>query len=59
VSGSVSAAFNAGGVPSVVIQANQIAVNLACSNNVPPPTNDGRPNAVFGARSGQCGAPGF
>jgi len=59
VSGSVSATSNAGGTPSAAIDANQITVDLACSGNTPPPTNEGRANTVIGARSGQCGAAGF
>jgi len=59
VSGSVSVTRTAGGIPSAVLAANQISGGLACSDNTPPPTNDGRPNTVIGARSGQCGAAGF
>ena len=36
------------------IEANQIKANLACSGNVPAPTNAGHPNTVKGTRSGQC-----
>jgi hypothetical protein len=39
---------------SIEIEANTISGNLACSGNVPPPTNDGRPNTVHGLTSGQC-----
>ena len=59
VSGGVTATWNAGGTPSAVIAANQITGALACSDNIPAPTNDGRPNTVVGARSGQCGAANF
>ena len=41
------------------LEANQVTGGLTCSGNVPAPTNDGLPNSVTGARSGQCGAPGF
>jgi hypothetical protein len=54
VSGSVSVTNTAGSPQAPVIAANQITVNLDCSGNVPAPTNEGRPNAVLGARTGQC-----
>jgi hypothetical protein len=38
------------------LEANQINSTLSCSGNVPPPTNDGKPNTVIGARTGQCAA---
>jgi len=39
-----------------VVAANQIVATLDCSGNTPPPTNEGRPNNVFGGRTGQCAA---
>jgi hypothetical protein len=36
------------------IEHNVIRGALVCSGNVPAPTNDGQPNTVTGARSGQC-----
>ncbi|MGW3045516.1 Ig-like domain-containing protein [Kitasatospora sp. NPDC001159] len=36
------------------IEGNTIAGSLACFGNTPPPTNDGHPNTVTGARTGQC-----
>ena len=36
------------------LEGNQILGDLLCLRNVPPPTNDGQPNAVGGVRSGQC-----
>ncbi|MFJ9448545.1 hypothetical protein ACIRRH_43135 [Kitasatospora sp. NPDC101235] len=36
------------------IEGNTIAGSLACSGNTPPPTDDGHPNTVTGARAGQC-----
>ncbi|MFJ9711275.1 Ig-like domain-containing protein [Streptomyces sp. NPDC101234] len=36
------------------IESNTIGGSLICSGNVPPPTNDGHPNSVTGARQGQC-----
>jgi len=59
VSGSVSITRTAGSTTGALIAANQITTGLACSDNNPPPTNGGRPNTVFGARSGQCAAAGF
>ncbi|MFN2608074.1 MAG: Ig-like domain repeat protein [Acidimicrobiales bacterium] len=41
------------------ISRNQVLGTLACSGNTPAPTHDGQPNSVSGARSGQCGSPGF
>jgi hypothetical protein len=29
--------------------------NLTCGGNVPPPSDNGRPNIVSGRRAGQCG----
>jgi hypothetical protein len=37
-----------------VIAENVIAGTLSCYENVPPPTNDGRPNTVEGTTRGQC-----
>lgn len=54
VSGSVSVANTAGSPLAPVVAGNQITGNLTCTNNVPPPTNEGRPNAVLGTVSGQC-----
>jgi hypothetical protein len=51
VSGGVSVTWTAG---ASVVAANQITLGLACSNNTPAPTNEGRPNQVLGARTGQC-----
>ncbi len=41
------------------IEGNQIGGDLICSGNSPAPTDDGRPNRVAGAHTGQCAAPGF
>ena len=54
VNGSVSVASTSGSRLAPVVAANQITGNLACTNNVPPPTNEGRPNTVLGATTGQC-----
>jgi hypothetical protein len=54
VSGSVSVANTAGSPLAPVVAGNQITGNLTCTNNVPPPTNEGRPNTVLGTTSGQC-----
>lgn len=51
VIGAVTVNDTAG--PSV-IGGNGIAGKLACSGNVPAPTNGGAPNTVLGKRSGQC-----
>lgn len=57
VSGSVTVANTAGSPLPAVIAANQITGNLTCTNNVPPPTDDGRPNIVLGTTSGCFAAP--
>jgi hypothetical protein len=36
------------------IERNTINGALLCLLNTPPPTNDGQPNTVVGARAGQC-----
>jgi hypothetical protein len=36
------------------IEGNVIRGALSCSDNDPVPTNDGQPNSVTGAKSGQC-----
>lgn len=51
IAGAVRLAANTGGV---VVGGNQIAGVLACTGNAPPPTNEGTPNQVYGARTGQC-----
>lgn len=40
--------------PATEIEANEINAGLGCTANTPPPTNDGKPNVVRGARTGQC-----
>jgi hypothetical protein len=45
--------------PATEIEGNTIRGALNCSGNAPAPTDDGRPNAVTGARTGQCAASGF
>lgn len=59
VSGGVSVARTAGSGSGPVVAANQVTLGLDCAGNAPPPTNEGRPNSVLGARSGQCAAAGF
>lgn len=59
VTGSASVTWTAGAASGAVIASNQVTAGLACSDNTPPPTNDGRANTVMGARSGQCAAAGF
>jgi hypothetical protein len=41
------------------IEANKMYGGLACSGNTPAASNNGRPNTVYGTRSGECGAAGF
>ena len=53
VSGDVRVEWTAG---TSVIAANQVTLGLTCLNNLTPPTNEGRPNQVVGARTGQCAA---
>jgi 5'-nucleotidase len=54
VNGTVVVTNNSGSPLAPVVAANQITGNLDCTGNVPLPTNEGRPNAVLGARTGQC-----
>jgi hypothetical protein len=54
VNGSVILTRNTGSALAPVVAANQVTGNLDCTQNVPLPTNEGRPNAVLGARTGQC-----
>jgi hypothetical protein len=37
-----------------VVAANTITGPLGCTGNEPPPVNQGQPNTVDGAKSGQC-----
>jgi hypothetical protein len=53
VSGPVFVTSTASGA---VVAANQITTDLGCTGNTPAPTNEGRPNQVLGARTGQCAA---
>jgi Bacterial Ig-like domain (group 3)/BNR/Asp-box repeat len=36
------------------VEGNTIGGSLHCTGNTPPPTNDGQPNTVAGARTDQC-----
>ncbi|MDQ4069441.1 MAG: hypothetical protein M3203_08225 [Actinomycetota bacterium] len=56
VSGNVALIGTSGSPVAPVVAANQITGGLDCFDNVPPPTNEGRPNAVVGPRTGQCAA---
>ncbi len=47
-------AVNNGPSPAAVISGSTIFGSLACSGNAEPPTDDGVPNRIRGARSGQC-----
>jgi hypothetical protein len=49
--GAVRLDANTGGV---VVAGNEIVGVLACNGNEPPPSNEGTPNQVLGARQGQC-----
>ena len=44
--------------PAAELEGNHLTGTLACTGNVPPPTDDGQPN-IAPTRTGQCGAPGF
>jgi hypothetical protein len=59
IGGTTTVAGNQGAPPPSgdavpEIEQNTIGGALLCSSNAPAPTNDGRPNAVAGARTGQC-----
>jgi uncharacterized protein len=51
VVGAMTLDQNTGGV---VLAGNRITGSLSCTGNEPPPTNEGTPNRVVGARKGQC-----
>lgn len=57
VSGSVAVANTSGSPQPAVIAANQVTGNLTCTNNVPTPTDEGRPNVVLGTTTGCFAAP--
>jgi hypothetical protein len=64
ISSSVSLLGDSGGGPFAEdtrpeVEANTINSSLSCSGDTPTATNDGQPNTVYGARSGECGAAGF
>ena len=42
---------------TTIVSHDTISGRLACSGNVPPPSNAGSANSVSGHRSGQCAAP--
>jgi len=44
--------------PAAELEGNHLTGTLACTGNVPPPTDDGQPN-IAPTRTGQCGASGF
>jgi hypothetical protein len=52
---SHNATVDANGPGNTVIKANTVYATLACSANVPAPTNAGQPNTA-GAKTGQCAA---
>ena len=59
---SISGTFGVG--PTVEnavteIEGNQISGQLSCTNNAPPPIDDGHPNHATGGGAGQCSAPSF
>jgi hypothetical protein len=59
---SISGTFGVG--PTVEnavteIEGNQISGQLSCTNNAPPPIDDGHPNHATGGGTGQCSAPNF
>jgi hypothetical protein len=54
ITGPVSIRDNLTGSTPIVVSANTIIGTLACSGNVPPPVNDGKPNSVTGPVTGQC-----
>jgi hypothetical protein len=59
ISGSVSVSGTTGSGPfpedqGAEIEGNVIGGSLVCSGNNPAPKNDGQPNTVTAARSGQC-----
>jgi hypothetical protein len=64
IAGGVSITSTSGSGPTVgnaiaEIEGNHIMGALSCAGNTPPPSDNGHPNQVTGAASGQCGAPYF
>ncbi|MFJ8582812.1 hypothetical protein ACIRG9_30480, partial [Micromonospora sp. NPDC093277] len=53
ISGPITITGNTGSQP-VIVAANTISGQLACSGNNPAPVNESRPNSVKGSASGQC-----
>ena len=59
---SISGTFGVGPTAENVvteIEGNQISGQLTCTNNAPPPIDDGHPNHATGGGAGQCSAPNF
>ncbi|WP_109472288.1 S8 family serine peptidase [Ornithinimicrobium cavernae] len=54
IAGATTLDRNTTGEVPVLLADNAIDGALTCRANTPPPTDDGRPNAVEGRRSGQC-----
>jgi hypothetical protein len=54
ISGPVTLERNRTGASAIVVAANTVSGPLRCSDNEPPPVNNGQPNTVDGPKSGQC-----
>ncbi|MPZ28252.1 MAG: S8 family serine peptidase [Micromonosporaceae bacterium] len=54
VTGAVSLVGNTTGDEPIVVSGNRVVGILSCTDNQPPPVDNGVPNEVTGARFGQC-----
>lgn len=64
VAGNLSLSGDAGGGPfpddsHPEVEVNHVGGSLSCNGDSPAAVDDGQANVVTGARSGECGAPGF
>jgi hypothetical protein len=54
ITGQVSLTRNLTGPTPIVVAANAVGGSLACTDNQPPPVDNGLPNTVSGSATGQC-----
>jgi hypothetical protein len=54
ITGPVSLERNVTVPTPIVVAANTVVGPLRCTDNKPPPVNNGQPNSVTGPRADQC-----
>jgi uncharacterized repeat protein (TIGR01451 family) len=58
IGGAATVSTNSGGSPiadgTPEVEGNHVGASLECKANTPPPTDDGQPNTVGGAKLNQC-----